>query len=67
MQDKKTIVDRFIERCKTHKLLAYILIIGIVVGALAGFTDSIQKLFSIFNVKKHTIIDFRKEIDVPGS
>ena len=67
MQDKKTIVDQFIERCKTHKFLAYILIIGIVVGALAGFTDSVQKLLGIFNVKKYTNIDFRKEIDIPGS
>lgn len=45
---RETRLDRWIRRAKNHPAVAVILMFGVIVGALASFTDSLKSLASLF-------------------
>lgn len=50
--DSKTKVDRFVDWCKSHKLVSLILIFGMVVIAISQFTEALDKIRSLFQPDK---------------
>ena len=48
MPSDDTLVDRWLRWIKNQKLLATFIVLGIVIGALASFTDSLSRLFKFW-------------------
>ena len=47
MGKKPSLTERFVQRVKNNRAVAVLVAAGVVLGGLAGFTDSLQKLLSL--------------------
>ncbi len=55
MKDKRTTYDRLLARIKNQRSVAVAIVFGVVVIALASFTDSVKKLIGLAPVKSPSV------------
>ena len=53
--DNETLVDRWMRAIKNQRILAFIVVCGIVIGALASFTESVSKLAKFWHERQELI------------
>ena len=59
MPETKTQFDRLVDKIKNRPKLAILLVFGFVVIAIASFTESVDKIFSLY--EKHTVQEASQE------
>src|SRR6266566_3446592 len=58
-EDGRSLLDEWIRRIKNNPILAIVLLVGIGVGAVASFTDSLKSLTDLIRTPAPTIRSFQ--------
>ncbi len=66
LNSESTTVDRFIAKCKNHRFVSAILIVGVIIIAVANFTDALSKLATIFSMAKEESPQHQYASPTPG-
>lgn len=64
MDSKETYFDKLLRKIKNYKFISIILIIGVSIGAVAQFTDSLNSIINIFYEKEPPVVIW--DIELPA-